>query len=238
MSRRLSPQASSCDHNALFALLYLRVTEHYRAAVNDPHFFDDNAFVNHEDAVFGKYYFRARDDYAAGRRASVPGAWQVALDSARNRDVNGTGDLLLGVNAHVQRDLPFVLYAIGLVKPDGSSRKPDHDLVNRILYAAYEPAITEGAQRFDPSINFTLPAPFQAMGYQTFYQAVEGWRETAWRNAERLATAPDDAARAEVAQSIEDYATSQAQMVRAASLYTPPVSSTSARDAYCATHHG
>jgi hypothetical protein len=238
MTRRFSPLAQSCNHNALFSLLYLRVTEHYRQAISDPNFFDDNAFVNHEDAVFANYYFRAFDDYSAGRVDRVPLAWQVALDAARDHSVSGTGDLLLGVNAHVQRDLPYVLEAIGLVKPDGSSRKPDHDKVNQVLYSAYEPAITEGAQRFDPSINFALPAPFTAYGYQTFFQAVEAWREAAWRNAERLVSAPDAASRALVAQQIEDYAASQAQMIRASTAYVSPAQTAADRDAYCATHHG
>lgn len=238
MTRRFGPLASSCDHNALFALLYLRVTQQYRQAVTNPNYFSDNAFVNHEDAVFAKYYFTAMDNYAAGNYGGVPAAWLTALNAASSRSVSGEGDLLLGVNAHVQRDLPFVLAAIGLVKPDGTSRKPDHDLVNQILYAAYEPAITEAAQRFDPSVNFTLPSALQTPSYQTFFQAVEAWRETAWRNAERLVSAPDAATRAQVAQSIEDYAQSQAQMITASEAYTPPLSSTASRDAYCAVNHG
>jgi Family of unknown function (DUF5995) len=238
MQRRFGPLATSCDHNALFALLYLRVTQQYRQAVSNPSYFSDNAFVNHEDAVFAKYYFRAIDNYNAGNYTGVPQAWMIALNAASTRSVSGEGDLLLGVNAHVQRDLPFVLAAIGLVKPDGTSRKPDHDLVNQVLYAAYQPAIAEAAQRFDPSVNFTLPGPLQTASYQTFFQAVEAWRETAWRNAERLVSAPDAATYAQVAQSIEDYATSQAVAIQATNAYMPPLTSTASRDAYCAVNHG
>jgi hypothetical protein len=238
MTRRFTPLATSCDHNALFALLYLRVTQQYRLAVSDPNYFNDNAFVNHEDAVFAKYYFRAIDNYAAGNYGAVPAAWQITLDAARNKTVSGSGDLLLGVNAHVQRDLPFVLAAIGLTARDGSSRKPDHDKVNQILYAAYEPAITEAAQRFDPSVNFTLPGALQTPSYQTFFQAVEAWREIAWRNAERLVAAADAGNYASVAQSIEDYAASQAQLIRAEGSYLPLVQSSASRDAYCAINHG
>jgi hypothetical protein len=237
MQRRFAPLASSCDHNALFALLYLRVTQQYRQAVSDPYYFNDNRFVNHEDAVFAKYYFRPLDAYSAGSYGAVPAAWMVTLDAARARTVTGEGDLLLAVNAHVQRDLPFVLEKIGLVAPNGTSRKPDHDKVNQILYAAYGPAMTEAAQRFDPTVNYTLPAPMQALGYQTFFQAVEAWRETAWRNAERLVSAPDAASHAQVAQSIEDYAASQAQMIRDSNSYLPG-QSTASRDAYCAVNHG
>ena len=237
MERRLTPLADGCSHNAVFALLYKDVTAQYKAAIDaDPHYFDDNAFVNHEDAVFASYYFRAFDDYADGRRSSVPGAWQVAFDAARDKIMPGLGNILLGVNAHIQRDLPFVLYGIGLVKPDGSSRKSDHDKVNVILNDAYVPAVTEATQRFDPSINATnLPGPLDDM---TLFQAIAAWREIAWRNAERLATASNDAARAQVAQSIESYATSQAVLIRTAGRYIPLLQSSASRDAYCATHHG
>jgi hypothetical protein len=238
MTRRFNPLAQSCDHRALFALLYLRVTEQYRQAVSDPHFFQDNAFVNHEDAVFAKYYFRAMDGYNRGAMGNVPQAWQITLNAATSKQVTGEGDLLLGINAHVQRDLPFVLAAIGLVKPDGSSRKPDHDKVNQILYKAYEPAITEAARRFDPSVNLALPPPLTQLGYQTFFQAVEAWREVAWRNAERLASAPNAAARAVVAQQIEDYASSQAQLIKTVSPTQPTLPGQVSRDAYCASHHG
>jgi Family of unknown function (DUF5995) len=239
MTKRFKPQATSCDHNALFSLLYLRVTETYRDEVGAPgDFFSDEGFVNHEDAVFASYLFNAEDDYANGHRDRVPLAWRIALDAARDKAVSGEGNLLLGVNAHVNRDLPYVLAAIGLVKPDGSSRKPDHDLVNEILYDAYAPAIAEGAQRFDPSVNTTLPVALaNALSYQTGMGAIQGWRESAWRFAERLESAPDASARAEVAQEIENFAATQAQAIKAATAYGPLQSSAS-RDAFCATHHG
>ena len=41
MTRRFEPLASSCDHDAIFALTYLRVTEEYRRTVESPTFFDD-----------------------------------------------------------------------------------------------------------------------------------------------------------------------------------------------------
>jgi hypothetical protein len=241
MQRRFAPLVQSCDHNALFALLYLRVTQTYRQEVGaNPSFFQDNAFVNHEDPVFAERYFAAFDNYGRGNLAQVPQAWQIALNAARDHAVSGTGDLLLGVNAHVQRDLPFVLYAIGLVKPDGTSRKPDHDKVNQILYDAYGPALQEAAARFDPSVNMQLPAslPLVAgLSNQTFFNVVVAWRETAWRNAERLASAPDAGTRAAVASDIENYAASQAQLIRDSTAYGPGQNSGS-RDAYCAANHG
>src|SRR5262245_43837487 len=79
MTKRIKPQANSCDHNALFSLLYLRVTTTYRDEVGAPgDFFSDERFVNHEDAVFASYFFDALDDYKSGHRDRVPLAWQIA----------------------------------------------------------------------------------------------------------------------------------------------------------------
>jgi Family of unknown function (DUF5995) len=234
MTRRFEPLASSCDHDAIFSLTYLRVTEEYRRTVEDPTFFDDTSFVNHEDVVFARYYFDAHDAWTAGRIAKVPPAWRVAFDAARDRAVSANGNLLLGINAHVQRDLPFVLYSIGLVKPDGSSRKPDHDRVNQILNRVTDELIAEIARRFDPSID-DGNAPTTLDDFVLF-QSVVSWRESAWRNAELLAQAPTPEVREQVAQGIESHAASQASLIRAATQYLPLTGGSAARDAYCATH--
>src|SRR3954468_16849467 len=61
MKRRFDPLAAACDHNAIFSLTYLRTTEEYRRTIDDPTFFEDTAFVNHEDAVFARLYLSAYD---------------------------------------------------------------------------------------------------------------------------------------------------------------------------------
>jgi uncharacterized protein DUF5995 len=234
MSKRLGPLASSCDHNAVFALTYLRVTEEYRRTIETPTFFDDTPFVNHQDLVFANYYFAAYDAWAAGRRAEVPPAWRVAFDAARARAVSAYGNLLLGINGHVQRDLPLVLYSLGLVRPDGTSRKADHDRVNRILNRVTDDIIAEIARRFDPTIDDSnLPTILDDF---TLFQTIVSWRELAWRHAELLALAPTPEARALVVQEIESNAATQARAIVAASRYPPLLGGRAARDAYCATH--
>jgi Family of unknown function (DUF5995) len=234
MAKRFDPLASTCDHNAIFALTYLRVTEEYRRTVQDPTFFQDTPFVNYEDGIFARYYFAAYDAWKGGRTADVAPAWRIALDAARDRAVSANGDLLLGINAHVQRDLPFVLYTIGLLTPDGASRKPDHDRVNQILNRVTDDLIAEIARRFDPTIDdANLPTTLDDFA---LFQTVVSWRETAWRNAELLAQAPTPEAREQVAQGIEDYAASQGRTIRAAMQYPPLSGGSAARDAYCAIH--
>ena len=235
MTRRFDPLASSCDHNAIFSLTYLRVTQAYRnTVVQNPSFFDDTPFVNHEDRMFALYYFSAYDNWAARNIASVPPAWRFAFDAAKAHAVSAEGDLLLGINAHVQRDLPIVLYSIGLVRPDGTSRKPDHDRVNIILNAVEGDIIAELARRFDPTVDDTnLPTAIDDAG---LFQLLASWREKAWRNAEALADAPTAEARNLVEQSIENDAATEAKSIIAATSYPPLLGGSAVRDAYCAVH--
>ena len=234
MRRRFDPLAQSCDHDSIFALAYLRTTEEYRRTIEDPTFFEDTAFVNHEDVVFARLYFDAFDAWHRSRREDVPPAWAIAFQAAADRSVPASGDLELGINAHVQRDLPFALAAIGLVKPDGSSRKPDHNRVNEFLNRVTDDLYAEIARRFDPTID-DADAPGTADDAALF-QIIPGWREIAWRNAERLVSATSDEERAAVAASIERYAASQAETIRLASGYGP-LQNSAARDAYCSVHH-
>jgi hypothetical protein len=235
MRRRFESLGPACHHDAVFGLAYLRTTQTYQWAEEQSGFFADVAWMNHYDAVFAKYYFRSYDDYAAGRRTTVPEAWLVAFDAAANRAVSGSGSLLLGMNAHVNRDLPFVLAAIGLVQPDGTSRKADHDKVNQFLNVVLEPLLFEAGARFDPSI-INVQTPY-GTGYTALLQLLVAWRELAWRNAELLVTAPTDLARSLVATDIETTAALEARSIALANAYVPPLSSSAARDEYCAANH-
>lgn len=235
MSSRLGPQASSCSHTAVFALAYLRITQGYawiRTTKNadGSSYFADTRGMNFVVEVFAQAYVRAYDDWAAGR--TPPRAWQVAFDAAARRQVNGLGDLMLGINAHINRDLPFVLAASGLVGENGDSRKPDYDKINDLLYQLTAPLNAEEAARFDASMDTGTGSLLDPMTIQ----AVLGWRERAWRNAEALVSAPTQAARALVAQQIEDTAVAQAEQIRATTRYLPPLTTTTKRDAYCSTH--
>jgi Family of unknown function (DUF5995) len=234
MTRRFDSLAASCDHNAIFSLTYLRVTQEYRRTIDTP-FFDDTPFVNYEDTLFAHYYFAAFDAWRTGQVADVPPAWRVAFDAAANRAVTAMGDLLLGINGHVQRDLPLVLYSIGLVAPDGSSRKPDHDRVDIILNRVTDDILAEIARRFDPTIDDTnLPT---SLDDTTLFQVIAGWREKAWRNAEALADAPTPAARELVVAQIETDAATEARTIEASTAYAPLSGGSRSRDTYCALHH-
>lgn len=144
--------------------------------------------------------------------------------------MTGSGNLLLGINAHINRDLPYVLAGIGLVTPEGDSRKPDHDKVNVFLNRVTEPLLAEASRRFDPTMD-DMQTPY-GLSYTALMQLIVTWRETAWRNAERLVSAPNAAARQAVADDIEAYAATNARTYRTQYAYGP-LGSSAERDAYC-----
>jgi len=235
-SRIADDTAASCSHNAIFPRAYVRMTQLYGYTRDIPGYYQEVSYFNHVDAVFAKYYTDAYYNWKTGNRAAVPQAWLIALDAGQAKRVTGSGDLLLGMNAHINRDLPFVMAASGLVAPDGSSRKPDYDAVEAWLYDATAPLLAEFAQRFDPTIDDSSDP--NGLSNWTLFQMVSGWREQAWRNAEALVSAPTAADRALVAANIEANANAIAQGILVADSYTPPLTSTTARDAYCAVHNG
>ena len=237
MTRRYN--ALGCDHDSTFAFTYLLTTEEYRQAVEDPDFFTDNAFVNHQDAVFADYYFEAFDDWHAGRVDEVSPSWRIAFHAAENQQVTGMGNVFLGMNAHVNRDLPFVLEAIGLVKPDGTSRKVDHDRVNDFLAATNQYLLVEAAKYLDPTLD-DGDIPGISVDNSTAVQALVAWREQAWRNAERLVNAPTEAERDRIAAEIEEMAALEALTIRTAFSYTPVQellgTGSRARNSFCRSH--
>jgi Family of unknown function (DUF5995) len=218
MDRRFQPLAGACSHNALFSLMYLRTTEEYQRSALTPGFFSDPSFINHQDAVFAEYYFDAWDDHYRGR-PGVSDAWRLAFQAADAQKVSGTGNMLLGMSAHVNRDLPITLAGIGLVKPDGSSRKADHDKVNQFLVQVIEPLFDEASRRFDPSIDDgSIDGTY--LDDTATLNLLQGWREQAWRNAERLVLAATPAERAAVEADIERSAALEAQLLIAATSYS------------------
>jgi Family of unknown function (DUF5995) len=231
LDRILQVTGTSCNHHAVFALAYTRITQTYVWS-REQGFYEDVPFANHQDAVFARYYTDAWTNWSTGNRAAVPQAWLTAFDAAAQGSVNGTGDLLLAINAHINRDLPYVLASVGLVAPDGSSRKPDFDKVEAFLAAASGPMLAEAAQRFDPSMDDARD-PLDAT-YTVIMQAISAARENAWRNAEALVSAPTPEARALVEAKIENDANAAARAIVLTQQYLPPLTSGRTRDAYCA----
>ena len=232
MEDRLTPLAASCDHDAIFSLAYLRVTQNVKAAA-DTGYFRDRPWLTRIDAVFAQMYFDTLDRWNAGDHA-VPHAWRIALQASDDKTMSGLGDFMLNMNAHINNDFPHVLEKVGLTAADGSSHKPDHNAYNARLDQLYHPVFDEEAARFDPRFDDVDAGPVDELVVSTI---MRGWREMVWRHAEALAaTRGQPLLRALVQRDIEEYAATQAQLITMVPTFR--AASSPDRDSWCATHHG
>ncbi len=219
-----------CDHRGVFATTYMTLTRTFRGMIiDDPHMVRYREYLFVEDALFANFYFRVLRAWDRGD--PVPEAWRIALETAESGSVFGAQDMLLGINAHVQNDMPFVIAALGVRTRKGVSRKPDHDAVNAVLTEAYAPVVKAVRDRFDPSLDLSNPSQV-IVDDVVGLEVVRGWREAVWRHAEQLANAKTAAERGQVAQRIEDYAAATAQLI--ATPQMPDYRAT--REAYCAAN--
>ncbi len=221
-----------CDHRGVFATTYMTLTRTFRGMItSDPHMVRFRDYLFTEDALFANFYFRVLRAWEADE--PVPQAWRIALETAESGSVFGAQDMLLGINAHVQNDMPFVIAALGLRTGKGESRKPDHDAVNAVLTNAYAPVVHAIRKRFDESLDLTNPSQVPIDDVAGL-EAVRGWREIVWRHAEQLVNAKTATERALVAQRIEAYAGLTAQLIAA----VPAPGYRAQRDAYCQAQLG
>ena len=222
-----------CDHRAVFATTYRVLTQVMLERLRkEPRFFRFPRYLYFEDGLFADVYVANSAAWPRGRR--VPPAWRIAFETARDSDVTAAQDMLLGINAHVQNDMPFVLAALGQRTRGGVSRKPDHDRENEILADAYQRVVDTVERRYDPSVGVTNPDGVPADDVAGL-EIVKRWREDVWRNAERLiATRKDPQQHAEVVDDIEQNAADWATGIAADQ--TPGYRAQ--RDAYCESRLG
>lgn len=196
MEERFAPLDAACDFRAPFALTYLITTQAVLEALRQD-VFADPEWLSRLDRTFADLYFKAFDDDAQGE--GVPRPWRYAFERAEQQANTVLQDALLGINAHINYDLPFALYAVGLSR-EGDSHQPDYRRVDQILEATAVPLIRELARFYDPLLH--LLRPFGREVSELVAALFASWREEAWQNAVRL----------EGARSEEDFQNIRAEM--------------------------
>jgi hypothetical protein len=229
------PLDAACDHRALWPLAYIRITEGLREdlARPQPRWFKHKKWMFSVISDFSNRYFKAfQNYYLKGRRDLVPESWRITFEEDDHGDAHAGQDILLASNAHTQYDLPHVYAKLGMRTPDGESRKSDHDGVNEVNTRVFDGLEDEFAQRYDPTFTWVdmKPVPLDEIGTQ---EMVKGWREGAWRNAERLMNAKTAGERAQVESSMTINANAWAEAIRSVKL--PGHRAT--RDAQCHAFH-
>jgi hypothetical protein len=184
LQRRLDALPAGLDHRRAFIETYQRTTQAVGAAVEGGSF-EDPEWVTRWDVAFAGRFLAAHDADLAG--SAVPRPWRLAFSADPGLPV--LVHLLLGMNAHINYDLPPALLAViedaefaDAVLMD--RRRRDHERIDRILasrVAAEDTAI--GGRR---SAVDRLLKPLNRLSSRRFLREA---RQKVWVNLAQLQVA-------------------------------------------------
>lgn len=221
MTRRWRALRRAGDWRAVFAATYLRTTEQILAAAAAPGTFENPAWMVRLDCAFAQRYFAASDCWDRG--APCPTSWRLAFEGARDKRTLVFQDLLLGMSAHINYDLPYALDAT--VPPDLppatlASYFRDHSRMNVLLAGAID-VVQQAASEYSPLLD--LADALSAGDELGTAQMINIWRARSWAHFLLLRQAADRAtAEQMIEQSSHEYALLLLQVQRAApQIYWP-----------------
>jgi hypothetical protein len=173
-------------HHRFFLGTYQRTTAAVGKAV-DGAAFEDPDWVERWDVAFARLYLDALDAMQAGDINSVPRPWRLAF--AAESDLPPLRHVLLGINAHVNYDLPQALLAV-ITDDDFADdrlmarRRRDHERIDGVLAsrvaAEDDELIASGAAR---SVLDRLLTPLNRLGSKRFLREA---RLKVWHNTTEL----------------------------------------------------
>lgn len=163
------------DASGYFAAMYARVTDRVDAAIGEGRFGDGERM-----ATFARTF---ADWYLGPRRGTrpQPRCWTAADDVAGDPRLLIVQHLLLGINAHVNHDLPQVVVELADAGASLDELRPDFDAINDLL-AETQPDILRDLGRV---AGWTQLAVAWGGG-RVFDFSLERARDQAWQAAVRL----------------------------------------------------
>ena len=179
MRQRLAELPSRLEHQRVFLSTYLRTTQSVGDAVARGDF-EDPAWVELWDANFADLYLLALDTEIAD--GLVPRPWRLAFHADPN--LPALRHVLLGINAHVNYDLPQALLSVITDTEFTESsviarRRRDHQRVDAVLSARVAAEGDELAGPAGLSLLDRLLLPLNRLGSKRFLREA---RTKVWHN--------------------------------------------------------
>ncbi|MDF2627150.1 MAG: hypothetical protein K0R39_981 [Symbiobacteriaceae bacterium] len=206
MRTQLAQFDAARDNRAAFLRVYATMTASVRNHTAEG-FFIDPAWIERVAIRFAWWYFDALDRFE--RDASPPPAWAYAHLTARRKNAFLLQDILLGMNAHINNDLPLVVADILRAEGDehpleqATRRRFDHDQINRVLHLVI-PAVEEETARHYGRLIRTLGRLTGTLDQSLSTFGLKTWRDNVWRNATFLLAAQTEAERQTVIRFIQE----------------------------------
>lgn len=181
---------AAADPRRFFLATYSRTTAAVGKAIGEASF-EDPAWVDRWDAVFAGLYLDAVSAFDADP-ASAPRPWRTAFGAPAR--LHPLQHVLLGINAHVNYDLPQALIAVisadDLAQPlVMARRRRDHERIDAVLASrvAAEDAALKDASRVHSmpgrSVTDRLLQPLNRAASRRFLREA---RQKVWHNTDLL----------------------------------------------------
>ena len=199
------------DRRAVFVSAYLVITAAVKARVQSKGFMD-NEWVTRYDVAFANLYRAALLAYERAD-SGLTEAWRIAFDAARHNDALIVQDLMLGINAHVNHDLPLALSAVS-IEPNRQQRFADHIAVNETLETATGELENRIETMYAPGLDMLGRAFYPLIGEITSLDLTVT-RQLAWDHGVALADARNDGERAAITRQIDAHSSLQARLILA-----------------------
>jgi hypothetical protein len=189
------------DRRSVFATAYLAISLEMRSRLQAG-FFLDNDWVARYLVAFANLYRQAWVGYAGGLGQPVPKAWRISFETSASGRGLVMQDLLLGLNAHINYDLPLALLSVG-IDPDRAARLADHTAVNLALRDATDPLQLSIARYYAPLLRL-LDEAARRLDEEVSNFSIEKARQASWLAAVSLVNAQDEAERQGLRASLDD----------------------------------
>jgi hypothetical protein len=187
MQQRLDRLPARLGHQRVFLSTYQRTTKAVGETVEEGTF-EDPSWVERWDVAFAHLYLTALERQLAGG-GKVPRPWRLAF--AASPDLPPLRHVLLGINAHVNYDLPQALLAV--ISDDDFTdralmdrRRRDHERIDKVLASRVAAEDTELTGSAGASILDRLLTPLNRLGSKRFLREA---RQKVWHNTIELQVA-------------------------------------------------
>ncbi len=197
------------DLRGLFVMAYVATTGTITEWIQRGLFRDNRAMARYVIA-FANEYRRALVGAVTGNRSSIAVAWQLSFDACEQR-LGILPCLMSGINAHMNRDLPYAVIKAG-IDINCTGCYEDYVRIDEVLRLNMPLVRARIADAYGAELPFIHRwlGQFAAPGIDRGFRRD---RRISWEFAQLLKAAKTKTARAEVDRAIEERAAAEGQKI-------------------------
>lgn len=185
----------SADQRYIFLRCYSMMSTNMVVAIREGKF-EDSAWVSTLMQRFAEYYFVALEAYEH-QAEYTSRVWKQVHEAAQHQKLHVLQNLLLGVNAHINYDLPLSLYDClcqdwaNLDDAQRRSRQNDHETVNVIISSTIDTVQDTVVEPASP-IMAIVDQVLGRMDEWLLSQLITSWRHEVWNVAMQMLEATEE----------------------------------------------